>query len=145
MLHWSLPDSTYRFKFHQISEDAVCKNLSELSIISKRDVFRFDSKLLGDASDSLTSAVTSLFNISLHTHQLPADWKKARVTPIYKGNGEVNEPSNYRPISVVSHQSTIFENYQLLQYFENHFFHVMTNQLLERVTPLARLFINWWS
>ena len=63
--------------------------------------------------------------MSLHTHHLPADWKKARVTPIYKGTGEVNEPNNYRPISVVSHISKMFEkciNHQLLQYFESHSF-----------------------
>ena len=96
-----------------------------ISNSSKQDVLGFDSKLLWDASDSSISSVTSLFNKSMHTHQLPADWKKARVTPIYKGNGEVNEPSNYRPISVVSHISKFFEkcvNYYLLQYFENHSF-----------------------
>ena len=63
--------------------------------------------------------------MSLHTQHLPADWKKARVTPIYKGTGEVNEPNNYRPISVVSHISKMFEkciNHQLLQYFESHSF-----------------------
>ena len=73
--------------------------------------------------------------MSLHTHHLPADWKKARVTPIYKGTGEQNKPNNYRPISVVSHISKMFEkwtNHQLLQYFEkNLFFYVMTNQLSE--------------
>ena len=54
-LHWSLPDSTYRFKFHKISED-----LSKLSISSKQDVLGIDSKLLGDASDSLTLQVCLL-------------------------------------------------------------------------------------
>ena len=64
-LHWSIPDSNYRFKIHQISEDEVYKNLSKLSTISMQDVLGFDSKLL-------PSSVPSLFNKSLHTHQLPA-------------------------------------------------------------------------
>ena len=84
--------------------------------------------------------------MSLHTHHLPADWKKAGVTPIYKGTGEVNEPNNYRPISVVSHISKMFEkciNHQLLQYFESHSFYVTTNQLSEKVTPQERPFISW--
>ena len=66
-----------------------------------------------------------MFNKSLHTHQLPADWKKARITHIFKNKGEVNEPSNYRQIYVVSHIVENFGkcfNYQLLQYFENHSF-----------------------
>ena len=33
--------------------------------------------------------IARLFDKSVHTHQLSADLKKARVTPIYKGNGEV--------------------------------------------------------
>ena len=122
-LHWSLPESNHRFKFQQISEDEVLNNFNKLLHKSKQDVLGYDSRLLGDASDSLASSITSLFNMSLHTHHLPADWKKARVTPIYKGTGEVNEPNNYRPISIVSHISKMFEkciNHQLLQYFESH-------------------------
>ena len=68
-LHWSLPDSNYRFKFHQISEKEVYKNVSKLSNISKHKLQGFDSKLLADASDSLSSSVTSLFNKSWNTHQ----------------------------------------------------------------------------
>ena len=99
-LYWFLPESNRRFKFQQISEE-VLNNLNKLSHKSKQDVLGYDSRLLGDTSDSLASSITSLLNMSSHTHHLPADWKKARVTPIYKGTGEVNEPNNYRPISVV--------------------------------------------
>ena len=145
-LHWSLPESNHRFKFQQISEDEVLNNLNKLSHKSKQDVLGYDSRLLGDASYSLASSITSLFNMSLHTHHLQADWKKAGVTPIYKGTGEVNEPNNYRPISVVSHISKMFEkciNHQLLQYFESHSFYVTTNQLSGKVTPQERPFISW--
>ena len=103
-LYRSLPESNRRLKFQQISEE-VLNNLNKLSHKSKQDVLGYDSRLLGDTSDSLASSITSLFNMSSHTHHLPADWKKARVTPIYKGTGEVNEPKNYRPISVVCHIS----------------------------------------
>ena len=56
-------------------------------------------------------------------HHLPVDWKCARVAPIFKGTGSINEACNYRPISVMSHVSKILEkciNSQLLDYFENH-------------------------
>ena len=111
-LHWSLPESNHRFRFQQISKDEVSNNLNKLSHKSKQDVLGFDSRLLGDASDSLASSMTSLTNISLRTHHLQADWKKARVTLLYKGTGEVNKPNNYRPISVVSHISKMFKMYQ---------------------------------
>ena len=122
-LHWSLPNSSHQFKFKQLSVDEVCSHISKLSDVSKTDVLGFDAKLLRNASSELSSSLTLLFNKSLLFHNLPHDWKKARVTPIYKGSGSVEEPSNYRPISVVSHISEVFEkcvNVQLMQYFESH-------------------------
>ena len=53
------------------------------------------------------------------------DWKLAKVTPVYKGKGDKNELGNYRPISVVSHLSKIFEkciHKQLLSYMNKHDF-----------------------
>ena len=146
-LYRSLPESNHRFMFQQISEEEVLNNLNKLSHKSKQDVLGYDSRLLGDASDSLASSITSLFNMSLHTHHLPADWKKARVTPIYKGTGEVNEPNNYRPISVVSHISKCLKNVLIINYYnflKVTLFYVMTNQLSEKVTPQERPFISWW-
>ena len=53
------------------------------------------------------------------------DWKLAKVTPVYKGKGDKNELGNYRPISVVSHLSKIFEkciHKQLLSCMNKHDF-----------------------
>ena len=40
----------------------------------------------------------------------PNVWKMALVTPIYKDKGKSNDPSNYRPISITSTISKIFES-----------------------------------
>ena len=116
-LHWSLPNSSHQFKFKQLSVDRVCSHISKLSDVSKTDVLGFDAKLLRNASSELSSSLTLLFNKSLLFLSLPHDWKKARVTPIYKGTGSVEEPSNCRPISVVSHISKVFEKCVNVQLF----------------------------
>ena len=41
-----------------------------------------------------------LVNSSIVSGQLPCDWKLAVVTPLFK-SGNVSEPSNYRPISIL--------------------------------------------
>ena len=53
--------------------------------------------------------LTDIINLSIKADTVPQDWKLARVTPIYKGGGDKDDPSNYRPISVVCHIAKIFE------------------------------------
>ena len=41
---------------------------------------------------------------------MPNDFKKARVTPVFKNKGDRNIAANYRPISVISHFGKVLEN-----------------------------------
>ena len=47
----------------------------------------------------VTGGSVNYFNVSLQTGELPAIWKCASVTPVFK-KGAANNPSNYRPISM---------------------------------------------
>ena len=44
--------------------------------------------------------LTNLFNYSLQHKVVSLAWKESHITPIYKG-GAPDDPSNYRPITVV--------------------------------------------
>ena len=60
-------------------------------------------------------------NLSLSTGKFPDSCKLAVVTPIFKG-GDVNDPNDYRPISILPLVSKCIEhcvNEQLTEYFEN--------------------------
>ena len=46
---------------------------------------------------------------SFETGVFPNDWKNAGVSPLYKNSGERNDPSNYRPFSVIPVVAKIFE------------------------------------
>jgi hypothetical protein len=66
-----------------------------------------------------------IFNLSLSEGKFPDDWKKARVSLIFK-SGNREECGNYRPISILSVISKIFEKIvfdQLSQY-------LITNKIL---------------
>ena len=70
-----------------------------------------------------SKSLTTIFNFSLKTGFVFDDWKYARVTPVYKGKGDKEVFSNYRPISVVSHLAKIQEKLvqtQFISYLLRH-------------------------
>ena len=75
--------------------------------------------VLRGCAHSLDYPLLLLFKKSLAQGRLPADWKAAYVTPIYKNKGASGNPVNYRPISVTSNVGKILEqfvNQQILSY-----------------------------
>ena len=57
--------------------------------------------MLQNTALSITEAVTKMFNISISLSKLPDEWKISCITPIPK-HGDHTNPSNYRPISLLS-------------------------------------------
>ena len=49
---------------------------------------------------AIAPSLTSLFNGSLLTGQLPSEWKEANITPALK-TGDKQDVNNYRPVSVI--------------------------------------------
>ena len=67
----------------------MLKLLKGLGTNSSLDILNIDCKLLKLAAECIAPTLTHLFNISLQCGIVPSDWKYSRVTPIYKGAGEV--------------------------------------------------------
>ena len=66
-----------------------------------------------------------MINKSLETSVFQQDWKNARVMPIYKDDGDINDENNYRPISVIGHIAKKIESlvsYQIIDFLEEHSF-----------------------
>ena len=103
----------------------MLKLLKGLGTNSSLDILNIDCKLLKLAAECIAPTLTHLFNISLQCGIVPSDWKYSRVTPIYKGAGEVKNCSNFRPISVIGHIAKMLEKEvqcQLMSYLIEHDF-----------------------
>ena len=66
------------------------------------------AKILKLAAYIIAPSLTHIFNLSLQSGIYVNDWKRARVTPIFKSEGK-SKCENYRPISILSIVSEVFE------------------------------------
>jgi hypothetical protein len=66
------------------------------------------AKILKPAAHILAPSLRYIFNLSLQSGIYVNDRKRARVTPIFKSEDK-SECENYRPISILSIVSKVFE------------------------------------
>ena len=120
-----------KFVFDIIYVDKVFNLLAKLLDKVNSDILSLDSKLLRSIADIIAPSLTFIFNLSLQSGVFPAELKKARVVPIYKGKSSTKDYGNYRPITIVSHISKILEkliNDQLMAYLSDN--HILTSLAL---------------
>ena len=75
--------------------------------------------LIKEGGETLNLLLQRLFNSSLECKKFPLAWKSANVVPLYKKDSK-SSISNYRPISLLSTVSKIFEKV-VFKYIYNHF------------------------
>ena len=77
--------------------------------------------LFKECRDVIAPKLTTLFRKLIRSGSFPIEWRSANVTPIPKGAPSAN-PSDYRPISITSVVSKVFEKLiadRLSKYIEN--------------------------
>lgn len=69
----------------------------------------FSPRVLKLISPVLSPILAKIFNCCVRDGYFPRELKSAKVIPLYKNKGCINDISNYRPISMLSVFSKIFE------------------------------------
>ena len=108
-----------------ISTEGVHRQLRSLNPYKATGPDDISPRVLKELADVLSHPLTQLFQKSLDTSTVPDDWKKARVTPLYK-KGDKYMPSNYRPISLTCVTCKILE-------------HIVTSQLTRHLETKGKL------
>lgn len=67
-----------------------------------------------DSAPGITASITTIINSSFTTSSYPGDWRIAEVCPILK-EGDFEQPSNNRPISLLPILSKVCEKVVLYQ------------------------------
>ncbi|KAK4830657.1 hypothetical protein QYF61_012537 [Mycteria americana] len=82
-------------------------------------------RVLRELAEVLTKPLSIIYQQSWLTGEVPADWRLANVTPIYK-KGQKEDPGNYRPVSLTSVLGKLMEQINLSAITQ----HVQDNQMI---------------
>ena len=120
-----MTQSKTTFKFQIVENKKVLKLLLKVDTSKASGIDDISNKILKIAAPAIYNSLTLIFNKSIEQSEFPDDLKIGKILPIFK-SGERNDANNYRPISVLSCISRIFERLIYEQFYS----YLVNNSLL---------------
>ena len=99
-------------KLKRLSVISTLKSLANNNILTK--IIKLNKNLIA-------TFIAENFNSGIAEGEFPSEFKHANIVPNHKKDDK-SDKSNYRPLSILSNYSKVYENLiynQLYQYFEN--------------------------
>ena len=96
------------FVFKKVDENLLNREINKLKCSKSPRQDRIPVKVIKDAVDIFAKPLDAISNSSMEEGVFTEAWKLAKITPIYK-SGQKADLNNYKPISLLSVQSTLFQ------------------------------------
>uniref|UniRef100_A0A8B9PKM6 Reverse transcriptase domain-containing protein n=1 Tax=Apteryx owenii TaxID=8824 RepID=A0A8B9PKM6_APTOW len=94
--------------FPLVEEDRVRDHLGKLDTHKSMGPDGMHPRVLRQLADVTARPLSNIFERSWRTGEVPDDWKKANVIPVFK-KGKEEDPGNYRPVSLTSIPGKVME------------------------------------
>ena len=104
----NLDNVSDKFDFKKVHEEEVKREIMNLNSKKATCHGAIPAKILKQFCDSYLPIITKIINESITEGTFPSELKLAEVTPVFKKLDCMNK-ENYRPISLLSHMSKVFE------------------------------------
>ena len=91
-----------------VTPEMIEKKIKKMKDNNSSGVYGIPPKLLKEIVEQISTPLTKVFNLSLEEGIVPAEWKEANITPLFK-KGSRNKPENYRPVSLTSVERKLLE------------------------------------
>ena len=92
-----------------LSREDVIRAIKRLKTNKAAGLDGITNKMLKYSMIFIASKLLSLFNSMILKGEFMDEWKEAKIKAIYKNSGDPKMPDNYRPISLLSCISKLFE------------------------------------
>ena len=109
----SQPDTTsQQYSNEQInvpfSEEEIKKAINKLKNNKASGIDSILNEYLKALSHIISPLLVNLFNLIFDSGIFPETWTLGMINPIYKNKGDIQDPSNYRPITLLSCLGKVF-------------------------------------
>ena len=94
--------------FQPVTEENVFKIIQSLNSNKATGFDKVPPRFLKDGAKFITAPLTYIINLSISQGKIQSELKSAKITPMYKKQNKA-ETGNYRPISIFSAVSKLFE------------------------------------
>ena len=103
-----ITDKNKVFSFRKVTKDEISSAIQTLNHKKATLPNDIPTKIIQQFSDFFTDFLYNNFNSCLESGMFPDELKLTEVVPVYRKN-EKKDKSNYRPISILSNMSKIYE------------------------------------